>query len=124
MRTKNPAIVRLYLFFLIIGGCLGLIECEKGTIKVEYTGSVEGFVIDSLTRTPIDSAWISINPDTLNPPNTYTDSAGYFSLVRVTGTHRFHYCGKSGYITKKTEEYKINIDKTTRVDIELVPIKE
>jgi len=109
---------------LIIGTYLSLIGCEKGKVSHEVIGYVEGTVIDSLTRLPIDSAWIRISPDTLNPPNTYTNSAGYYFFVRVTGMHRFHYCGKSGYITKKTEEYQIRIHKTTKVNIELVPIKE
>lgn len=124
MRIKNPRTGLLCLFVVIIGVCLNLMGCGKDKVSHEVVGFVEGTVIDSLTRLPIDSAWIRINPDTLNPPNTYTNSAGYYFFVRITGMHRFHYCGKRGYITKKTGEYQIRIHQITKVNIELVPINE
>ncbi|NIN00947.1 MAG: hypothetical protein GTO24_23535 [candidate division Zixibacteria bacterium] len=114
---------QLCLFVVSLGIYVGLINCSEGTKVVEYTGNVEGFVIDSLTRLPIDSAWIGIDPDTLNPPITYTDSTGYYFFTWFTGIHRSHFCGKSGYITKKTGEYRVRKDQTTRADLtELAPL--
>lgn len=121
MRTNDFTIWSLFLFFLITGICLSFLGCDNDKVIHEHFGYVEGTVIDILTRLPIDSAWIRISTDTLIPPNTYTNSVGYYFFERVTGTNRFHYCGKSGYVTKKTEEYRVNINKTTRVNIELFP---
>ena len=122
MRIKDPRTGLLCLFLVTIGICVNLMDCNRGT-EVEYWGNVEGFVIDSLTRVPIDSAWIRIDPDTLDPPITYTDSDGHYFFGNFPGSHRFHYCGKDGYVTKKTGEYRVRKDKTTRVDlIELAPL--
>ncbi len=113
----------LCLLAVSLGVSVGLIRCDKGTKVVEYMGNVEGFVIDSLTRLPTDSAWIRIYPDTLNPPITHTDSDGYYFFEHAPGIHRYHYCGKNGYVTKRTDEYQVRKDATTTVDlIELAPL--
>lgn len=121
---KRPITTMLFTgSILIIAVYLSLINCSEGTKVVEYTGNVEGFVIDSLTRFPIDSAWIRIDPDTLNPPITHTDSDGYYFFEHAPGIHRYHYCGKNGYVAKRTDEYQVRKDATTRVDlIQLAPL--
>jgi hypothetical protein len=108
---------------LIIGVCLSLIGCESRKV-VEYVGFVEGTVTDSLTRLPIDSAWISGTSDTSYTPITYTDSSGHYKIAEFPGRYRFIFCGKDGYVTKKSREYKTHKNKTTRVDFELVSLKE
>lgn len=123
MRTKNPIIVLACLFILIIGVCLSLIGCESRKV-VEYVGFVEGAVTDSLTRLPVDSAWISGTPDASFQPITYTDSSGHYKFAEFPGKYRFIYCVKDGYVTKKSKQYETHKNKTTRIDFELIPLKE
>jgi hypothetical protein len=62
---------------------------------------VKGTVIDSLTRVPIDSAWVDM--DTLALHEVYTDSLGNYRMpVGYRGKY-FIYCGKNAYVTKKKE---------------------
>jgi len=119
MRKSNLNIWSLFLFFLITGVCLSLIGCEKHDVSREVVGFVEGTVIDSLTRVPIDSAWISVTPDTTVESITYTDSLGHYRFPGFADRHRFHYCGKTGYFTKQSREYEIKKNQTTRIDFEL-----
>jgi len=97
-----------------------LLHCDKG-IKVEYVSWVQGTVVDSLTRAPIDSAWVDGN-DTLLPHWSYTDTLGYYvAFVGAPDRYLFLYCGKSGYATKKSQEYATFKNDTTTVNFELVP---
>ena len=80
---------------------------------------VKGIVTDSFTKVPIDSAWI--DHDTLPPYWTYTDTAGAFQVfVGAPGRHRFLYCGKQGYLSKK-KEYETVTNPVATVNFELVP---
>ena len=112
--------VRKHVFFILtIFVASALLHCDKGT-KVEYVSWVQGTVVDSLTKAPIDSAWVDGN-DTLLPHWSYTDTLGYYvAFAGAPGRYRFLYCGKSGYTIKK-KEYATFRDDTTTVDFELVP---
>lgn len=117
---------------LVCLGCLlslvlwpGLMSCDKDKVVHELAGRVEGTVVDSLTRLPIDCAWISASPDTSESPvMAYTDSSGIYIFMSFAGRHRLHYCGKNGYVTKESPEYEVQNAKTTIVDFELVPLKQ
>lgn len=124
MKSRRLTIGLLCSSVLIIGVCLSLVGCEKGKVSYEHFGRVEGTVIDSLTRLPIDSAWISVTPDTSVKPITYTDSSGHYRFTDFSGKYRFHYCGKNGYVTKKSRVYEIKWKETTIIDFELVLLEE
>ncbi len=128
MKSHKLRRLTLLLFFallvLFIGVCLSLIGCEKHDVSHEVVGYVEGTVIDSLTRLPTDSAWISRTPDTTFEPLRLSDSLGYYFVGQFPGRHVFFYCGKKGYVTKKSKQFEIEKNKTTRVDFELVPLGE
>ncbi len=123
MRAKNPNKDSLYFLLIIILLCFNQIGCENHNVIHEHVGFVEGTVIDSLTRLPIDSAWISGTPDTAYEPLRLTDSLGYYFQGQFPGSHVFLYCGKKWYVTKKSIEFEIKKNKTTRVDFELVQTK-
>lgn len=110
--------------FLILAIFVGsaLFHCDKGT-KVEYVSWVQGTVVDSLTKAPIDSAWVDGN-DTLLPHWAYTDTLGYYvAFAGAPDRYRFLYCGKNGYTSKK-KEYATFKNDTTTVNFELVPITQ
>lgn len=112
----------IFLILTIFAGS-ALFYCDKGT-KVEYVSWVQGTVVDSLTRAPIDSAWVDGN-DTLLPHWAYTDTMGYYvAFEGAPGRYRFLYCGKQGYITKKSQEYATFKNDTTTVNFELAPITQ
>jgi hypothetical protein len=119
MRKSNLNIWSLCLFFLTTGVCFCLIGCEKHDVSREHFGYVEGTVIDSLTRMPIDSAWIT--PDTSMTP-IYTDSSGHYRFVEFAGNRLYLYCGKNEYVTKESGVYEIKWKETTIIDFELVPL--
>lgn len=126
MKSKNLIHISISIcfFVFIIVIYLNITGCDNDKIIHEYAGSVEGTVIDSLTRLPIDSAWINGTPDTTYEPLRLTDSLGYYLVSQFPGSHVFFYCGKKGYVTKESQEFEIKINKTTQVDFELVPQKE
>jgi hypothetical protein len=124
MKNKNLSISQVCLLMIIVGICLSLVGCEKHDVSHDVVGYVEGIVIDSLTRQPIDSAWISQTPDTTFEPLILTDSSGYYFIAQFPGIHQMFYSGKKGYVTKKSKEFEIKVNKTTRVDFELMPQKE
>ena len=97
-------------------------SCKDKIEKVEPPlCTVRGMVIDTLTRAPIENAWI--DRDSFPPYRTYADTLGNYSLsfTEWPGKQRFLLCGKDGYITKK--EYYISKDppNTAIVNFELVP---
>ena len=123
MRVKNPNKGSLYFFLIILALCFNQIGCERHDVSHEVVGYVEGTVIDSLTRLPIDSAWIDGSPDPTFEPLRLSDSLGYYFAGQTVNNHAFLHCGKKGYFTKKSKEFEIKKNKTTRVDFELVPTK-
>jgi len=123
MNIKNPISGLLCLFIVIMIVCINQIGCEKHHVNGEVFGHVEGTVIDSLTRLPIDSAWISVDPDTSFGPITFTDSTGHYYIGQFPGNYVF-YCGKKWYLTKASKEFEIKKNKTTQVNFELVPTKQ
>jgi len=124
MRDKNLNKGSLCIFLIIMVLCFNQIGCEKHNVIHEHVGFVEGTVIDSLTRLPIDSAWISRTPDTTFEPLILSDSLGYYFKGQFPGMNVFFYCGKKGYVTRESKEFEIRENKTTIVDFELVPTKE
>jgi hypothetical protein len=83
---------------------------------------VKGIVIDSLTKVPIDSAWI--DKDILSPYWTYSDTSGKFQVfVGAPGRYRFLYCGKQDYVIKK-KEYETVSNPVATVNFELVPLEK
>jgi hypothetical protein len=124
MRLKTRHTWLACLLLVLCGICLNLTTCEKDRVVHEVVGYVEGTVIDSVTRLPIDSAWISQTADTTYEPLRLTDSLGYYFVGRFPGKHFVFYCGKRGFVTKTSKEFEIKKNQTTRVDFELVPLKD
>lgn len=109
------------MLLLLIGVSAFLrMSCSDSVTDGYKPTYVKGMVTDSLTKVPIDSAWI--DHDTLPPSWTYTDTSGKFHVfVGAPGRYRFLYCGKQGYVTKK-KEYETVSNPVATVNFELASI--
>ncbi len=91
---------------------LGLLDCseEKDISITDPVYTISGFVKDSISGMPIDSAWININ-DSTPPYQAYTDSMGYYETSVFLGGQTTIFGGKDGYYIKDTAIYiKSNLD--------------
>ena len=111
------------LIFMITIAGLFWMSCKDKIEKVEPTpNTVKGTVIDSLTRIPLDSAWV--DKDTSAPYMAYTDSLGIYgpvgTVVGYAGKYVI-YCGKDGYTTRNKEVVFTGNGITAIINFELVP---
>jgi len=115
--------IKLFVLFLIFTVLLG---CGKDKVVDGHAMYFfRGTVLDSLTKFPIDSAWIDAG-DTLQPHLSYTDSSGWYIMKAVAYPNHpiFIFCGKEGYITKKEPALVHSYKDTTIVNFELVPVTQ
>ena len=95
------------------------ISCED-TMVEPTPNVVRGIVIDSLTRIPLDSAWVD-SRDTLAPHMAYADSLGNYSTVVGYAGNYIVYCGKDGYVTQNKKVTFTGKGITAVINFELVP---
>jgi hypothetical protein len=108
--------VRQILLFIVVVICVLWSACDD-TIVEPPINVVKGTVTDSLTRVPIDSAWI--DNDTILPHRVYSDSLGYYYFPIGYKGKKSVYCGKDGYITKNKEIIFSGNGMTATMDFEL-----
>jgi len=114
--------VKKFIFIVAIA-LVFLISCKDKVEKVEPPLClVKGVVTDSLSRMPIDSAWLDRETGGLTPYRTYTDSLGRYMVgsVEWPGKQRYLLCGKQDYLTQKKWFIATSPD-TAIVNFELVP---
>jgi len=82
---KNTITRILYVgIILVVSLCLHLGGCQKKLVHVEKDGTVEGFVKDSVSLTPIVGADVFLDDDPYLP-YPKTDSTGYYQVIKLTG---------------------------------------
>jgi hypothetical protein len=79
---------------------------------------VGGVISDSVTQSPIDSAWVALS-DSEEARKLYSDSAGRYAIEVPVMSARI-FAGKVGYQTKRITFRMLNSDRTG-VNIELAP---
>ncbi len=94
-------ICRLIILLIPFGIGLSLIDCSEEKIISDPIYLFGGFVRDSITNQPIDSAWINII-DSIPPYRAYTDSTGYYKTSVFLGGELMVFSGKEGYHIKDT----------------------
>ena len=111
---------RMFLLAIGVSALLWMGCGDKVSDGRHPLNGVRGAVIDSLTRVPIDSAWV--DTDTLALHEVYTDSLGNYRIPVGYPGRYFIYCGKDGYATKKKEVTFTGYGITAEVNFELVPL--
>jgi len=109
--------VRKFVFlfavlFIPTSAGLSLLDCSKEKVisNIDPSYTIGGFVKDSISGMPIDSAWININ-NSSPPYSTYTDSMGYYETSVFLGGLITVFGGKEGYYIKDTViDIKANLD--------------
>jgi len=91
--NRNPQAVTALAAVLV----LVTVGCNK-SVDTEKTVWVSGVVIDSVTRAPVDSAWVSgVAKPTM--PSIFTDTLGAFLFSTFPFERDWLYADKQGYIT-------------------------
>ena len=105
---NNKVVILVFLVLLV----LLLSACDRETCCSDGSTGFSGFVTDSISDLPIDSARISLD-DTLKGFSLYTDSTGFYEGVMFGGFDNL-FVQKSGYITKlgkrQSGEFVVRID--------------
>jgi hypothetical protein len=117
---KKPAFnkMRSRLFLSIVFAAIAFLGfgCNKD-IRDRYV-TIQGTVVDSLTKAEISGAWVKPTDTVLVAP-WYTDSVGDYRLSIFPASRLWLYVGKSGYKTKSRYFAEIGTD-ITGIDFELV----
>ena len=100
--------------FVILSVCS---TCEEKSVDPPPLKHVSGYVIDSITAEPIESAMVSVH-DT-SGVTTYSDGTGYFEGVTIW-TVTAVFARKEGYETKWIVR-DLTKDTTDRLFFQLVP---
>jgi hypothetical protein len=100
--------------FIFVVLCVFLGDCGGEKPTGDVWRFLTGVVRDSISGTPIDSAWIDIN-DTIAPFIAFSDTNGFYGMAFGTKRYGFKlYAGKEGYLTRDTSivlpEGQISID--------------
>ncbi len=111
---------RALLCLVGFGLTLTLTFCDKSDGLVDTASSATGIVSDSITGLPIDSAIIASADSTYI--RSYTDSTGFYSVVRWGAGEESFAVIKTGYETKLKTIY-LSGDMRD-VDIQLVPSQQ
>lgn len=94
---KNFLPVVLFLFLTSII----YLNCENATETTYGDSNIKGFVVDSITRAPLDSVYIYI-PDV--PLSGYTGPTGYYQFLNIHMPRPKWGCqfnfSKNGYVSK------------------------
>jgi len=107
------------IIFLI--SIFSLFNCnDKGVTGDPFT-TISGYVIDSITRMPIDSAYICID-DTIEYLNCgYTDTIGFYQYLKPGYSQISIFCMKEGYISQSRSIRSSFFNTVFRnIDFELV----
>ncbi len=110
---NNKVVILVFLVLLV----LLLSACDRETCCSDGSTGFSGFVTDSISDLPIDSARISLD-DTLKGFSLYTDSTGFYEGVMFGGFDNL-FVQKSGYITKSGKRQSGQF--VVRIDFRLVP---
>ena len=110
---KNKVVILIFLALLV----LLLNACDRETCCSDGSTGFSGFVTDSISDLPIDSARISLD-DTLKGFSLYTDSTGFYEGVMFGGFDNL-FVQKSGYITKSGKRQSGEF--VVRIDFRLAP---
>ncbi len=112
---KNKVVILIFFVHLV----LLLNACDKGAIIGHKTYSFSGFVTDSITGLPIDSAIIALN-DSINGAFWFTDSTGYYIGVSIRGSRiQTFYVQKTGY---DTQQQDIVLNRNlTNINLKMIP---
>ncbi len=102
------------LTIIAVAICLHLSNCGGEKTTNDVWRFLSGVVRDSISGTPIDSAWIDIN-DTIAPFTTMSDTNGFYFMAFGTARYSLHlFVGKEGYLIKDTSiilpKGHINVD--------------
>ena len=100
------------VLFIPTSAGLSLLDCSKEKVisNIDPGYTIGGFVKDSISGMPIDSAWINII-DSIAPYRAYTDSIGYYETIVFLGGELVVFSGKEGYYIKDTViDIKANLD--------------
>jgi hypothetical protein len=116
---KSRLLSLLAVFALTMTVALTLGACGKTTDSGDSYW-VSGVISDSVTQSPIDSAWVALW-DSEEARKLYSDSAGRYAIeVPVMSAKIF--AGKVGYQTKQVTFRMLNSDRTG-VNIVLAPLQ-
>ncbi|MCX6832377.1 MAG: hypothetical protein NT028_09655 [candidate division Zixibacteria bacterium] len=117
MKSRLLPILAVFALTMIVALTLG--ACGK-TTDGEGSHWVQGVISDSLTKLPIDCAWV-VHQDTIEATRFYSNSLGHYQIgVPVNCGSIF--AGKAGYRTKEIKLGTVNSDRTG-VNIELAPLQ-
>lgn len=111
--VKNKVVI--FIFFVLL--VLFLSACDRETCCSDGSTGFSGFVTDSISDLPIDSARITLD-DTLKGFSLYTDSIGFYEGVMFGGFDNL-FVQKSGYITKSGKRQSGEF--VVRIDFRLAP---
>lgn len=103
-------------------GIAALIKCGDDKIIVETApGVIYGYVSDSVTTAPVESASIyAYDTSDAHSPATYTDSVGHYR-VPIMPTDRISiFVVKAAYITQ-VRQHAVVSSESTRSDFFMVP---
>lgn len=107
-----------FTLVLTISASIVLSGCSKVSTDSACCGYIAGTVTDSLTGSPIDSAWVDV--DTILPPNAYSNNDGKYVISAPSiPAEMFLFCGKIGYETKKSPSIITNPRDTVIVNFQL-----
>lgn len=114
-RVKNIIVILILLVLLV----LLLSACDKEVVIGHKTLSFSGFVTDSITGMPVDSAIISLN-DSINGAIWFTDSSGYYIGVGFPGSQiQTFYVQKTSY---DTQSRNIVLNRNlTNINFKMIP---
>jgi hypothetical protein len=107
----------LAVFAVTMAVALTLGACGKTTDSGDSYW-VRGVISDSVTQSPIDSAWVALG-DSEQARRFYSDSAGRYAIEVPVMSARI-FAGKVGYRTREVTFRMLNSDRTG-VNIELAP---
>ena len=113
---KNKVVILVFLVLLV----LLLSACDKEAIIGHKTYSFSGFVTDSITGMPIDSATISVD-DSITGTFWFTDSSGYYIGVGFQGSQilKTLYVQRTSY---DTQSRNIDLDRNlTNINFKMIP---
>lgn len=105
MRSSRLLLTLVMLFFFLYG-----------SIMAGTTGKIVGTVTDKNSNEPLVGANVTLDGTTLGAA---TDQDGYFMIINIPpGTYdlKVYYVG---YVTTTVENVKINVDRTTRQNIQV-----
>ncbi len=118
---RRSATLITLLTLLVLVSLINCQDKKKDIIIEKPPGIIYGFVSDSITSAPIESA--AISPFDTNHSDVipeYTDSLGHYRLPLMPDPNVPVYCLKTGYKTQ-ARNFVIVSDESTHSDFLMVP---